>query len=38
MNRPEPLAFGELAEWTIASVLKADKGYTYVGSNPTLSA
>src|SRR5271168_3448933 len=29
---------GEVAEWSIAAVLKTVEGYTSVGSNPSLSA
>ena len=30
--------FGEMAEWSIAAVLKTVEGNTYGGSNPSLSA
>ena len=33
-----PDAFGKMAEWSIASVLKTDEGHTSGGSNPSLSA
>ena len=30
--------FGEMAEWSIAAVLKTVEGHTSGGSNPSLSA
>ena len=33
-----PKAFGEMAEWSIAAVLKTVEGHTSGGSNPSLSA
>ena len=33
-----PEAFGEMAEWSIAAVLKTVEGHTSGGSNPSLSA
>ena len=32
------IVIGEMAEWSIASVLKTDEGHTSGGSNPSLSA
>ena len=33
-----PKVFGEMAEWSIAAVLKTVEGHTSGGSNPSLSA
>ncbi len=35
---PERTYFGEMAEWSIAAVLKTVEGHTSGGSNPSLSA
>ena len=37
-SRPSNFAPGEVAEWSIAAVLKTVEGYTSGGSNPSLSA
>ena len=33
-----PVIYGEVAEWSIAAVLKTVEGHTSGGSNPSLSA
>ena len=38
LSNSRPAHQGEVAEWSIASVLKTEDGKPSVGSNPTLSA
>ena len=37
-KQQEKLLLGEMAEWSIAAVLKTVEGHTSGGSNPSLSA
>ena len=38
ISKKESLLIGEMAEWSIAAVLKTVEGHTSGGSNPSLSA
>ena len=37
-TKTKQTVFGEMAEWSIAAVLKTVEGHTSGGSNPSLSA